>query len=117
MRSKYYKSFISIELILTLVISSIIIISTLIFQTNIYQEDKENRNIEVLKIDLLASRLFLEKNISDISKLNLNENTLYFGPSILLENISNYSFEIKNTFIKISFIIDNKIKQEWILKK
>ena len=117
MKNKSYSSFITIELILTLVISSIIIISTLIFQTNIYQEDKENRKIEILKIDLLASKIFLEKNISNISKLNLNENTLYFGPSILLENISNYSFEVKDTFIKISFIIDSRIKQEWILKK
>ena len=114
---KNSKSFITIELILTLAISSIIIISTLLFQTNIYKEDKNNREIEIFKIDLLASKIFLEKNISEISKLRLIDNTLFFENSILLENISDYSLEENNTFVKISFIIDNKIKQEWILIK
>ena len=115
--SKKSKSFITIELILTLAISSIIIISTLIFQTNIYKEDKSNRQIEVLKIDLLASKIFLEKNILNISKLKLLDSTLFFENSILLENISDYAFEESSGFIKISFIIEEKIKQEWILKR
>lgn len=117
MNIKKIPSFISIEIIITLVVSSMIIISTLVFQTNIYQEDKNNREIEILKIDLLASKIFLERNIKDISKLYLSEDTLYFDSSVLLKNISDYTFEIKNDFIKITFIIDNKIKQEWILKK
>jgi len=71
MNCKNKHAFITLELLLVIVIASIALISSFKIITNIYQNAKTSQNISISQLDLLSSRIVLEKNPSYINNLSL----------------------------------------------
>ena len=106
-------SFSLFELLLTLIISSTIIIFSSKYLKEIYLENQNIRNIEISKIDLRSTKIFLEKNIKDLDKLTFTNNNLYFKNYILLEKVNEFKLIKNSDHIEIFINYDNKITQIW----
>lgn len=107
-------SFTLLEIILSVVISAIVIINSAYFSKELFQTNKDMQNIEILKLDLLSTKIFLQKNNKDLKeKLNYKNNTLYFDKNILLQNVDEFSILKKTQFYEISIKLSNKIKEKW----
>lgn len=110
-------SFTILELIVTLIISSVVIIFSTIFLKNSYLENSESLKLEEAKIKMLSTKIFLEKNIDDISELYFNNKKLYFKNSILLDNIEEFNIQKTQNFVDIFINYDEKIIQSWQIKR
>lgn len=109
-------SFTLLEIILSVVISAIVIINSAYFSKELFQTNKDMQNIEILKLDLLSTKIFLQKNNKDLKeKLNYKNNTLYFDKNILLQNVDEFSILKKTQFYEISIKLSNKIKEKWTI--
>ena len=109
-------SFTILEIILTIIISSIVIINSVYFSKELFYTNAKIQNIEILKLDLLSSKIFLEKNNIDLEKnLFYKDNKLYFKNKILLENVSIFSILKKSTHYEISLEIEDKAKEIWMI--
>lgn len=106
-------SFFLFELLLTLIISSTIIIFSSKYLKEIYLENQNIQNIEISKIDLRSTKIFLEKNIKDLDKLTFTNNNLYFKNYILLEKVNEFKLIKNSDHIEIFINYDNKITQIW----
>lgn len=106
-------SFSLFELLLTLIISSTIIIFSSKYLKEIYLENQNIQNIEISKIDLRSTKIFLEKNIKDLDKLTFTNNNLYFKNYILLEKVNEFKLIKNSDHIEIFINYDNKITQIW----
>ena len=107
-------SFTLLEIILSIVISAIVIINSAYFSKELFQTNKDMQNIEILKLDLLSTKIFLQKNNKDLKeKLNYENNTLYFDKSILLQNVDEFSILMKTPYYEISIKLNNRIKEKW----
>ena len=107
-------SFTLLEIILSILISSIVIINSAYFSKELFQTDKDMQNIEILKLDLLSTKIFLQKNNQDLIKnLTLNDSTLYFKENILLKNVNSFTILNKNTYYEISIKVNNRLKENW----
>uniref|UniRef100_UPI0040484CDF hypothetical protein n=1 Tax=Aliarcobacter sp. TaxID=2321116 RepID=UPI0040484CDF len=108
-------SFSLLEIILTLIISSIVIIYSSLFTKELYFQNKNNQNIEIAKIDMLSTKIFLDKNKKDIDKIDYKNENLYFKNSLLLENVKEFKINKDVDKINIHINFDNKIIQDWII--
>lgn len=108
MNYKTKPAFIIFELLLVIVISSFVLINSFISIKDIYLFTKYQQKIAILKIDLLSSKIFIQNNIENIDKLNVKNNKLYFGNSILLEKIEKLSILKKEKYLKITLKRNNK---------
>ena len=64
-------SFSLLEIILTLIISTIVIIYSSFFTKELIIDNKYNQNIEMAKINILSTKIFLEKHGNQAFK-NIN---------------------------------------------
>ena len=106
-------SFTLLEIILTLVISSIIVIYSALFTKELFFENKINQQLELQKINLLSTKIFFEKHLTQIDEFNVSNENLYFQNNLLLENIKEFSLIKIENRINISINLDNKIIQNW----
>ncbi|MBU3016039.1 hypothetical protein KO488_14880 [Poseidonibacter lekithochrous] len=107
-------SFTLLEIILSILISAIVIINSAYFSKELFQTNKDIQNIEILKLDLLSTKIFLQKNNEDLDKkLNYENNVLYFDKNILLQNVDEFTILKKVTFYEISIKVNNRIKEKW----
>lgn len=107
-------SFTLLEIILSILISAIVIINSAYFSKELFQTNKDMQNIEILKLDLLSTKIFLQKNNEVLDKkLNYENNVLYFDKNILLQNVDEFTILKKVTFYEISIKVNNRIKEKW----
>ncbi len=106
-------SFSLFELILVILISSIVVIYSLTFFKKLYSSNNTLQKKEIVKIDLLSTKIFLQKHKNSLDKLSYKDKTLFYDGAILLEKIKDFKI-VKNTqkiSIKINF--DDKVIQSW----
>lgn len=108
-------SFSIFELIITILISSIIVVYSSLYIKNIYLTNKITQNRQIAKLNLLNTKIFLEKNKKDIDKLVYINKKLLFKNNLLLENIDDFIIIKNSNIIKIKIYYKKMIKQEWIL--
>lgn len=106
------------ELIIVLFISSLLIVFTLKFSNELNLAQEENYKLEIYKLELNSTKIFLQKNVNELkTKLKYTNKTLFFKEQILLKEVSNFSLQNNVNYININIEIANKIDQNWILKK
>ena len=111
-------SFSLLEVIIVVIISSIVIINSLFFLKESYVTNRDLQNMEISKIDLLSTKIFLSNKSHElISSLRFQEETLFFKNSILLENVSYFTLEEKINDFQITIQLKNEIKQFWNIKR
>lgn len=106
-------SFSLFEIILTLVISSIVIIYSSLFLKELYFENKSSQDIQIKKIDLLSTKIFLERHKNNLQNLKYENNNLYFENRLLLENIKKFEININDNIVNIQINLDDTIEQKW----
>ena len=107
-------SFSLLEVILTILISSIVIINSTYFSKELFETNKTIQNIEILKLDLLSTKIFLQKNNIDLeNKLNHENDTLYYENKILLEKVSSFNITKNSHYYKINLEIKDLAKEYW----
>lgn len=106
-------SFSLLELILTIIISSIITIYSFSFIKELFSTNRELQSIELYKLDLLSTKIFLKKNINDLNKLKYLNETLFFNDNILLEKVKLFEIKQKNKKYQIKINLADKITQRW----
>ena len=110
-------SFTLFEIILSVIISAIVIINSAFFSKELFQTNKDMQNIEIAKLDLLSTKIFLQKNSKYLEEsLKLEEKILYFGKNILLQNVDTFTILKKANYYEISIEINNRVKEEWNIK-
>ena len=107
-------SFSLLEIILTLIISTIVIIYSSFFTKELIIDNKYNQNIEMAKINILSTKIFLEKHKNELDLISYTNKNLYFKNSLLLEKVKEFSLSTTSTYIKININYDDKIKQSWL---
>jgi len=110
-------SFSLLEVILTIIISSIVIINSTYLSKELFQTNKTVQNIEILKLDLLSTKIFLQKNNIDLEhNLSYENNTIYYQNKILLENVSDFTIIKKATYYEVSLEIKDLAKENWKIR-
>lgn len=108
-------SFSLLELILSLIISSIVIIYSSLLLKNIFIENIDIQKNQSKKLDILNTKLFLEKHKDEIAKLQYIDKKLYFDNSLLLKNVKEFFIKIDVNQVEIKINYDDYIKQSWVL--
>lgn len=108
-------SFSLFEIILSLFLSSIVIIYSTLYIKEIFLQNNKIYKIEILKLDLSSTKIFLQKHKNSLIKLKYLDEKLYFDDVLLLDGVR--SFNLIKTVKKIEININykNMIKQRWIL--
>ncbi len=106
-------SFSLFELILVIVISSIISIYSLSFVKNLYSSNQDLKEQEIIKVDLLSTKIFLQKHKNTLDSLKYKNNTLFYEGDILLEHIKDFAMHKDTNKISIKINFDDKIIQTW----
>lgn len=106
-------SFSLFEVILVIVLSSIITIYSFSFIKELYSKNKNLQNIEINKLDLLSTKIFLERNKNNLKNLSYKNQTLFFTNSILLENIKDFKIDESKNKISIYINLNDLIIQKW----
>ncbi|MGA1932790.1 hypothetical protein ACH5BF_08740 [Arcobacter sp. YIC-464] len=109
-------SFSLLELILVTLISSIVIVYSLVFIKELYHNNEIIEKQEISKIDLLATKAFLEKKADFYNHIKYENKTLFYKDSILLENVTNFSMKKKDMFIYIKLNFQDEVLIEWVFK-
>lgn len=109
-------SFSLFELILVTLVSSIVMIYSLIFIKELYENNNTQQTQEILKIDLLATKAFLDKKSDFYDDIRYENEVLFYKDSILLENVTNFRIEKEKNFIEINLNLENKISILWVFK-
>lgn len=117
MKNRYKKAFSSFEVIISIVISSIVVVYSMLYIKNSYTFNKNSKQIEIYKLDLLSTKAFLQKHENIKNKLLYKNQSLYFENSVLLENIKEFNIKEHLNYLEISINLDDKIKQIWKIKK
>jgi hypothetical protein len=111
-------SFSLLELIIVILISSIVIINSLFFLKESYFINKDLQNTEILKIDLLSTKIFLNTHVKKLEdSITLKNKTLFFKENILLEEVTFFSIEKKTNYFQINITLNEKVKQLWKIKR
>lgn len=110
-------SFTLLEVIISVLISAIVIINSVYFSKELFQTNKDMQNIEISKLDLLSTKIFLQKNCKYLEdSLKLEDKVLYFDKNILLQNVNEFTITKKVNYYKISIKTNNRVKEEWHIK-
>lgn len=103
-----------LEMILTLLISSIIIIYSTYFLKEFTFENTNSQQIQIDKIDLLSTKIFIERHKSEIEKFSYSNKNLYFDGSLLLSDVEKFVLIKESEKITIEINLKNKIVQTWM---
>ena len=114
--SNMKSSFSLLELILVTLISSIVIIYSLVFIKELYTNSDTIQKQEIAKIDLLATKAFLDKKADFYEYIKYEGTTIFYKNSILLEDISNFSMKKEQKLIKIDLKYKDEIFIKWVFK-
>ena len=106
-------SFSLFEIILTILVSSIIFIYSSLYIKELYFTNDSVQKSEIYKIDLLATKSFLQKRENIGDKLKYENEILYFENNVLLKEVSKFKISTTSTYTQIDIEIDNKISQTW----
>ncbi len=101
------------ELILVILISSVIIVYSLSFFKNLYSSNKNLQKKEIAKIDLLSTKIFLQKHKKTLDKLEYKNDTLFYDRAVLLENTKDFTMSNDTQKISIKINLDDIIVQSW----
>lgn len=110
-------SFSLLEIIITLIISSIVIIYSTLFTKELSLENRYNQQLQINKINFLATKVFIEKNKQDISKIKFSNNNLYFENNLLLKDVKDFSLNQSQNQITIYINFKDTIVQTWKFSK
>ena len=111
------KAYTLFELIIVLFISSIILIYTFSFQKELYETQIVNEKIAILKIDLNATKIIIERNLPDIqNKLIYDGDTLLYENDILLKNVTSFDISKSSNILTINITLEEKISQNWTFR-
>ena len=106
-------SFSLLETILTLIISSVVIIYSALYTKDLFFTNQNNQTIEIAKINIQATKIFLQKHKNELDLLSYKNENLYFKDSLLLENVKEFTLEKNTQNIKISINFNDLINQTW----
>ncbi len=101
------------ELILVILISSIMVVYSFSFLKELYSSNKNLQKRETAKVDLLSTKIFLQKHKDNLSKLEYKNNTLYYDGSILLEKVKEFKLNQNKGKISIKINFNDMIIQTW----
>lgn len=85
----------------------------MLFTKELFFTNKNNQNIEIAKIDILSTRIFIEKHKNELDLISYKNENLYFKDSLLLENVKSFTLKKNNQNIKIELNLNDMIKQTW----
>lgn len=117
LNTNYKKSFTLLELILSITILSVVVINTLQLQKTLIKDDKTLRQKEVLKLDLLATKIYLQKNMQNLNDLELEDEKLYFNDILILKEVSQFEKYEDENYFYIKLTLNKKIKNSWVIKR
>lgn len=105
-----------LELIFSIVLFSIIGLMVTDISFNLYRKNSTKVYQTFTNLKLETTRLFLVKN--GLENIQYQDNSLYFGTNILLDNISSYQVLTNATLTTIDICIDkNSICQQWKIRE
>ncbi|RXJ87214.1 hypothetical protein [Arcobacter sp. CECT 8985] len=110
------KAFITFELLIVLIISSLVIINSFISIKDIYTLSKKDESKAIYKVDLLSSKIILQKTKDYLNNLHYKNHNLLIKNSLFLENIDNFKISKNNSFTNISFRYKNSYDVNWVFK-
>lgn len=116
MKYQNKKAFISLELLLVIVIASVILISSYKVVTNIYLSSKNSQIISINRLDLLSSKIILQKRPILIDSLHIKNRNLYINNSLFLQNVKNFKIKNFKNFKIVSFIYNNTQNIQWVIR-
>lgn len=116
MKYQNKKAFISLELLLVIVIASVILISSYKVVTNIYLSSKNSQIISINRLDLLSSKIILQKRPILIDSLHIKNRNLYINNSLFLQNVKNFKIKNFKNFKIVSFIYNNTQNIQWAIR-
>ena len=110
-------SFTLLEVLLSTLIAAIIFVSSIYYLKDLVSFNTNTLNKEIRNLDLLSTKIFLQKNNDKLEdKLNIKNSTLFFGNSKLLDDVL-YQRTIKNeSFYEIK-LKTKKQELVWIIKR
>ncbi|AXX91647.1 hypothetical protein CPU12_04570 [Malaciobacter molluscorum LMG 25693] len=111
------KSFITFELLIVIVVTSIIIINSFISIKDIYSISKNDQRLAIYKLDLLSSKIILQKNKIYLNKLKYKNNQLFIDKDLFLDDVKDYKISINSKFTNISFKYKDSFDINWVIKR
>lgn len=115
MNCKNKKSFSIIEILLSIFIISMLTIYTMLFYKDIFLLNEDINEQEILKLELLNTKFFLEKN-KNFNGLKIEDSILYINDNILLKNVTKYKIQNSINYKKLTICLKNIICQEMVFK-
>ena len=106
-------SFSLLELIVAVLISSIIIVYSATFIKELHFLNHNKQKIQKQKLELLSTKLFLEKRQNIQTRLSYKNGNVYFDNSLLLKDVNIFKIQKSSNILNISLKIDNTISQTW----
>lgn len=109
-------SIVLFEFLISMLIFSIIIIYTFNISLNLYDKKyiEHQQLISLLKLE--STKLFIKKNISNISNIKFLDNKLYYKDYLLLNNLNSFNLSSSANNIYTIQIKTNNIEQKWKIK-
>ncbi len=115
------KSIVLFELLISIVLVSIISIYTLNFSFNIFEQNSKNHHLNIAKIDLESTKLFLQNkkdsNENIISQLQYTNEELLYNNQLLLKYVTKFEISSSGDLIKIDICLKEKFEicKSWVL--
>lgn len=110
------RSIVLLEVIVSLLLFSIIAIGSSKLIYTLIGQNKEKHFVLENNLKLETTRLFLSKQY-DLTKVNYQNNKLYFDNNLLLDNISEYEVIDNGVITTIHIcLFNNQICQRWKIK-
>jgi len=101
-----------LELIFSIVLFSILAFITTDISYNLYKKNSVRVYQTFTNLKLETTRLFLVRN--GFTNVQYNDDSLYFGADLLLDNISLYQYSKSGAIATVDICIDeNTICQQW----
>lgn len=106
-------SFSLFEVILTLIVSSIVIIYSTLYLKEIFYVNQTTEQLEIDKINLLSTKIFIEKHKNELELISYSNSNLYYKNSLLLEDVKEFTVNKKEKSFSIKINFKDKIIQTW----
>jgi hypothetical protein len=109
------RAMILFELLISIIILSVVVLYSIKFSFNIYKQNSKNLNLNIGKMDLESTKLFLQEN--DFDYLSYSGTNLIYNNRLLLNNVTKFEYLKNNNLIFIDICIKRKyeICKEWVL--
>ncbi len=114
-------SFILLELIITIVITSIIFLISTNYLFILKDKNNSEYKINLTKIEFETTRLFILNKLhidKDLKQLKYQNNNLYYKDNLLQNNVTSFTISNKQELYTIDICIElyDNICQQWIIK-